>query len=135
MQTQLIDFRIFGEPPPILTVPHGSVVFLSGDAGAQAYVVRSGVIQLRGAGRVLDTLGEGGIFGEMAIIDGCVRSASAVAMEDTRLIVIGAEDFHRFIDEAPGFATFVLQNLVRRLRMADAEALEPERRKLAAGGP
>ncbi|MHA1157693.1 MAG: Crp/Fnr family transcriptional regulator [Alphaproteobacteria bacterium] len=135
MQTEMIDFRVFGERPPTLTVPQGSVVFLSGDAGAQAYVVRSGVVQLRGAGRVLDTLGEGGLFGAMAIIDGGVRSASAVAVEEAQLIVIGAEDFHRYVVEAPGFATYVMQNLVRRLRVADAESLEPDRRKLAEGRP
>jgi CRP-like cAMP-binding protein len=100
--------------------PDGKVVFLKGDPGDCAYVVKSGLIEIRDHGRVLEALGPGGIFGEMSLIDQEPRSASAVAVGPTDLIVIPGPTFDALIREVPDFAVTVMRLVSRRLRAANA---------------
>ena len=62
--------------PPISFRP-GEVIFREGDKGNEMYVVRSGEVDIELDGKVLETLARGGIFGEMALIDGSPRAATA----------------------------------------------------------
>jgi CRP/FNR family cyclic AMP-dependent transcriptional regulator len=68
---------------------------------------------------ILSVLGEGDFFGEMALIDDMPRSANVMAMEDSRLIVIYRDDFHRVLEEQPRIALGLLRAMSRRLRSAD----------------
>jgi CRP/FNR family transcriptional regulator, cyclic AMP receptor protein len=67
---------------------------------------------------VVATLKQGSIFGEMALIDGSPRSATARAKTDCELAVIGQETFLYLIHETPFFAMAVMRTLVDRLRRA-----------------
>ncbi len=62
-------------------------IFTQDDEGAAMYVVRSGKVGIMSAGAVLETIGPNGIFGEMSLIDGSPRSATAIAREPTELAV------------------------------------------------
>ncbi len=100
----------------------GGVVFVKGDCGELAYLVRSGEVEIRGAGHALEVVGPGGLFGEMALIDGGPRSASAVARKATELIVIDRSTFARLASEVPDFAVSVMRLLALRLRTANTHA-------------
>jgi len=70
----------------------GAAVFREGEPGNRAYVIERGMVQLetlrRGRKITIANLGEGELFGEMALIDGDVRTSTALATEETVLVVI-----------------------------------------------
>jgi CRP-like cAMP-binding protein len=106
--------------------PDSQVIFIKGAPGDFAYVVKSGRVEIREGGRVLETLGPGGLFGEMAMIDAAPRSASAVAVGPTDLVVIDHATFDALIREVPDFAISVMRLMARRLRATTANHPAPE---------
>jgi CRP-like cAMP-binding protein len=96
--------------------PAGAVVFSEGDPGERLYVIRSGSVALSAQGRPLETLGEGGLFGEMAVIDREPRSATAVAVSDCELVGIDKRRFWFLVQETPFFAEIVMRVMADRLR-------------------
>ncbi len=111
---------IVGPNPKTVNFANGGVIFVKGDSGGYAYLVRSGEVEIRGAGHALEVVGPGGLFGEMALIDGAPRSASAVARKATELVVIDQPTFGRLASEVPDFAVKVMRLLARRLRAANS---------------
>jgi hypothetical protein len=92
------------------------VIFEQGDEGDAFYVVVHGsVIISRGATK-LATLGPREAFGEMAILDKELRSASATAAEDTTLLSLDRDSFDRVIEQNPVAARGVYRVLTERLR-------------------
>ena len=112
----------------------GGVVFIKGDPGDYAYVVASGNVEIRESGRVIETMEAGEIFGEMALIDSEPRSASAVAVGPTELIIIDPPAFERLIRDEPGFAMKVMRHMSRRLR-ATLAATRPSAEEMPIGIP
>jgi CRP-like cAMP-binding protein len=110
--TVLLD-RIDGET---VSFPEGGVVFIKGDRGNAAYMVRSGRVEIREGDRVVEAMTRGELFGEMALIDSEPRSASAVAVGSTELAVINAETFYQLVRDEPDFAIAVMRLMSRRLR-------------------
>jgi CRP-like cAMP-binding protein len=74
-------------------LPRGSVVFRAGDQGHAMYAVRAGTISISLEGTEVERLGEGGVFGEMALVGQGVRSATATVIEDAELVAIGQDRF------------------------------------------
>jgi len=91
-------------------------IFTQDDEGTAMYVVRSGKVAIMSAGAVLESIGPNGIFGEMALIDGSQRSATAVAREPTELAVIDERAFLYLVERNPGFALDLMRRLAKRLR-------------------
>ena len=119
----LLD-KIVGET---VHLPDGGVIFIKGDRGTVAYMVRSGKVEIREGGRVVEAMTRGEIFGEMALIDSEPRSASAVAVGPTELAVIDKAAFHKLVRDDPDFALAVMRLMSRRLRAtlaADKAAAE-----------
>ncbi|HEB89344.1 MAG TPA: Crp/Fnr family transcriptional regulator [Deltaproteobacteria bacterium] len=108
----------------------GDVVFEEGDEGTDLYVIQSGGIQIfRGdaAGqRVVAKLGPGDFFGEMSVVLGEVRTARAVAVGRTELLVLDGETLETMCIERPEIAIRMIQRLAIRLIGAE--------RRLAALG-
>lgn len=94
----------------------GEKIFVADDEGDCMYVVRSGVVEMRAYGVVLDRVGQGGMFGEIALIDGAPRSATAVVVEDCEVAPITREGFMTLVRREPGFALEVMRWLARRIR-------------------
>jgi len=102
----------------------GQTVFHEGDPGGTMHVVLQGRIDTfindgDGERLVLDEVRPGGIFGELSLLDGGARSASAVAVERTRTFRIDRDDLERLFAKKPGAALDILAVLGRRLRNAD----------------
>jgi len=99
----------------------GATIFEQGEPADRMYVVTSGSVALSVGGRVVETLGPGGLFGEMAVIEREPRSGTAVAETDTELVGIDKRHFWFLVQETPYFAELVMRVMARRLRRQDAE--------------
>jgi CRP/FNR family cyclic AMP-dependent transcriptional regulator len=111
--------RFSGDQRPIAA---GQVILTAGDPGDLMYVVKEGEVEVLVRDRVVETIGLGGILGEMALIDRSPRSASARAKTDCQLVPIDAAPFKFMIQQTPFFAIEVMRVMTRRLRHMDTEA-------------
>ncbi|MDE3175336.1 MAG: Crp/Fnr family transcriptional regulator, partial [Pseudomonadota bacterium] len=103
----------------------GELVFSRGDPGASLYVVAQGQVRLAvstAEGRELsfEIVGPGGMFGEIALLDGRPRSAEATALAPTLAYLLAREDFRRLMRERPGMTEAVIDFLCARLRRVSA---------------
>ncbi len=101
---------------PLATYDPGEIIFAEGDKGGHMYVVRSGDVEIEQNGKIIETLSGGGIFGEMALIDGSPRSATARAKTACELAPINEKSFLFLVHETPFFAIAVMRTLAERLR-------------------
>jgi len=101
----------------------GAVIFEQGDAPDKMYVVVAGEVEIHLLDSVIETVSQGGTFGEMALIDGSARSATAVAGTNCECAAIDKKTFVLLVDEMPYFALFVMGNMVNRLRRMNEEWL------------
>jgi CRP/FNR family transcriptional regulator, cyclic AMP receptor protein len=101
---------------PLLRFEPDQRIFTQDDEGSAMYVVRSGKVAIMSAGAVLESIGPNGIFGEIALIDGSPRSATAVAREPTEVAVIDERAFLDLVERNPGFALDLMRRLAMRLR-------------------
>ncbi|MBD5634473.1 MAG: cyclic nucleotide-binding domain-containing protein [Candidatus Eremiobacteraeota bacterium] len=107
--------------PAAKSVLAGDTIFSEGDAGDTAYVVTEGVIELSIHDSSLETVGTGGIFGEMALIDRQSRSAPAKAKTDAKVVPIDQRRFLYLIQNTPFFAVEVMHVMAERIRRMDAK--------------
>lgn len=118
-----VDFGILaGAGAPLRNFKAGEIIFRQGDAAEELFVIKSGKVEIRLGNRVLDTVPELSIFGEMALIDSSPRSATAVAATDVTLVPVAEKQFLFLVSRTPHFALNVMRALARRLR-ATNEAL------------
>jgi len=94
----------------------GQPVFSEGEAGDVMYAVVEGEVHVVLRGQVLETVGEGGIFGELALLDDRPRSASAIASTDCKVAVIDLRRFGVLVQQTPFFAVDVMRVMAERLR-------------------
>ena len=104
--------------------PAGSVLFRKGDPGGAMYLIEGGRVRIHlndedGQEVTLAELAAGDFFGEMAILDGKPRSATATVSEDARLAVLSREDFHAFVSRTPQVTLSMLAAITERLRHTD----------------
>jgi CRP/FNR family cyclic AMP-dependent transcriptional regulator len=94
----------------------GTHIIEVGGEGDKMYVVREGEVEIVFEDTVLETVGEGGFFGEMALIDDPIRSATAIAKTDCKLVPVDRDRFLFMVQETPTFALQVMQLLTQRIR-------------------
>ncbi len=116
-----IDFGILaGAGAPVRDFKAGEVIFKEGDPAAEFFVIQSGRVDIQLGNRLLGSLGEHDIFGEMALIDAAPRSATAVAKTDVKLVPVAEKQFLFLVSRTPYFALNVMRTLARRLRAQNA---------------
>lgn len=100
--------------------PAGTVIFKEGDEAHQAFLIQTGDVQLaKGTGPQainIAKIGPQALFGEMALIDGKPRSASAIAVTDVTVVTISKGRFENTLEAADPFLRALLKVLVSRLR-------------------
>src|SRR5215470_5156356 len=79
----------------------GQAIFTAGQPGDVMYVVNDGEVDVIINGKVVETVGPGGVLGEMALIDKGPRSASAVAKTDCKLVSVDEQHFQRLVQQTP----------------------------------
>ncbi len=111
------------------TVAPGETVVDAGDAAGEVFLVVEGavrVVQRSATGHelILNDIGPGEIFGELAAIDGVCRSANVTALLRSRLCAVPADAFMELVLQSPPVGRWLLQLLAARLRLKDLRSLE-----------
>ena len=106
----------------------GDQIYKEGDTGAEMYIVQSGAVEiarnLGGKDHVVAVMEKGDFFGEMSILEGLPRAASARALEDSELIEITSAVFDRMIRGNIEIAVRMLRKLSSRLQEANRKVEE-----------
>jgi CRP-like cAMP-binding protein len=93
-----------------------TVIFSEGSPADVLYVILSGEVQLSLRGEPLETAGEGGLIGEMAIASSDTRSATATSITSVKLARIERDQFNQLMTESTEFSLHVMAELANRLR-------------------
>lgn len=102
---------------------HGQVVFSQGDDGEALYLVESGAVKIfaqsiDGREAIIGEVRAGETFGELVLVDGAPRSATATAVEDTVLLRLPRQAFNDLLESDAAFRQSVLGALAHELRRA-----------------
>jgi CRP-like cAMP-binding protein len=138
------------------TLKRGATIFSKGDPGNSLYAVISGTVKISvssvdGRNAILNLIGAGEIFGEVAVLDGLARTADATANTNCEIFVIDRREFLPFVRSQPVLAMKFIELLCTRLRwtsdqveqvilqdlpgrLASALIRLTEKHKLAPGG-
>lgn len=113
----------------VLTLPAQHVVFERTSVGEEMFVVLSGRLKVsvaNGEGReiVLGSVGTGEVIGEIAMLDGCGRSATATTLVPCELLAIHRNDFLPFLEQNPKVAIDLIGVLALRLRLNTEQLAE-----------
>jgi len=112
------------------SVAKGETIFSRGDTGDELFLIRRGAVRIMlplsdRQSHHLGTFGRGAFFGEMAFLDGEVRSANALAFVDTDLYVLSRHAFDKFAEEHKKLGLKLMEGiasvLASRLRYTNAE--------------
>jgi CRP/FNR family cyclic AMP-dependent transcriptional regulator len=121
---QLLDEQeraALAERVDTVTRPAGSLLFNYGDPGDSLYIVRAGEVEIffkndTGERIVLETARAGDFFGEISLLDGGPRTASALVTKDLKAVVVDRADIESFLRARPAAAMELLTAAGRRLR-------------------
>lgn len=105
----------------------GDIIFQKDDPGHSLFIVARGSVRIylpsaQGADLTLAVLGAGQFFGDLSLLDGRPRSASAASLADTNVVILERGDFAALVRSRPEAAMSVLAVVARRLRETDEMA-------------
>ena len=133
------SIHLFRDLPEVKRFAAGEYIFRKGEQGSTMYMIIEGDIELVVGRLVVETAHPGAFIGEMALIDGSLRSASARAKSDARVFPIDAERFRYLVRSTPSFTLDVMKALTLRLRRTDekisSRRAAPIRRRVTAPAP
>jgi CRP-like cAMP-binding protein len=107
--------REFDDKTPV-SHPAKRVIMKEGDKGMFAYLVLEGAVAISIEGKIVEKVGPGGIFGEMALVNQKPRVATATAETDCSLLQINRNELMDLVKTKPGFTMSLLRALAHRLR-------------------
>ncbi|MBT5923292.1 MAG: Crp/Fnr family transcriptional regulator [Cellvibrionales bacterium] len=101
--------------------PKNTVIINENDVADSLYVIESGKVKVycsdkNGKEFIMNTLGGGDYFGELALLDDDRRSASVRTMEKADFCIIYKQDFNQVLDLHPNIAKTLIRNITRRVR-------------------
>lgn len=107
----------------------GEVLFHEGDPGDALFIVACGAVKVvvpseEGGEAILATLRRGDFLGELALLDGAPRSASAIALEATQALALPRDQFRALADTEPAIRDALLAALATELRRLTAHVAE-----------
>jgi uncharacterized membrane protein len=139
------DLAALGHKLREVNVEAGHTVFAQGDEGDAMYVIEDGAVDIvAGSGKqkvILTSLFKQQYFGELSLLDGAPRSATAVASRATHLLALDRDDFVEFIKKRPDAALSIMHEVGERIRATNElmtrtvtrNVLEEEDKKLTMG--
>ena len=114
-----MKITLFRDSHDAFPIDAGQALFREGESGDAFYVVCAGEVDVFVGDELVETVGPGGIVGEMALIDGGPRSASAVARTPARVVKLDEKRFQFLVQQTPNFAIQVMRVMAERLRRMD----------------
>lgn len=112
--------NLFRNEEKLTDVEPGGVVIAQGEPHDHVHVILEGSAEIDVNGRVVEELGEGGIFGEMALIDATPSSATVRAKTPLKIASINERRFLFLVQQHPTFAIELMKVLAARLRHMNA---------------
>ena len=114
-------FEQLGRYAKSATLKRGATIFSKGDPGNSLIAVISGTVKISisspdGRNAILNLIGPGEIFGEVAVLDGQARTADAIANSNCEIFVINRREFLPFVKSQPALAMKFIELLCTRLR-------------------
>lgn len=103
-----------------VSLPANATIVREGTVGAVVYVVLEGRVDILVGDKLVETIGPGGIFGELAVYSSSLRSATAIAQSDCVLLGLSERDFLDLLYSRPAFVTSLMRALAERLRLMTA---------------
>jgi CRP-like cAMP-binding protein len=98
----------------------GKAIMNEGDAGTSMYIVLDGKVSISIKGNIVEHLGAGGTFGEMALVDQSPRTASAIAETECSLLAINRAALIALVQSEPAVGLTMLRSVTERLRHMNA---------------
>jgi CRP-like cAMP-binding protein len=117
----LTDLERELEDKPAASHHAKKVIMKEGDKGMFMYVVLEGVVAVSIDGKILEKIGPGGVFGEMALVNEAPRAATATTETECTLLAINRTDFMNLVKTRPAFGMSLLRALSERLRFMTAK--------------
>lgn len=117
-------------------VGEGEILVREGQVGKELFLILSGAVEVTQKSRLVNTLGPGEFFGELAALSRGPRNATVTALSDLDVLIIGPREFNA-IAQMPGFRDALLKRMATRLRTVDAQlaAVLDGQEALGAGTP
>lgn len=103
-------------------VPAGEELTHEGRHEGYFFVIVSGTVRIERGGQTINTIGAGDFLGEIALLDGGPRTATATTESPCRLLSMTNQRFHHLLDISAPVRTAVLEAVGQRLRALDAES-------------
>src|SRR5438128_5417719 len=95
-----------------------------GQSGQECFLIVKGRVRIERDGRLINTLGPGDFLGEISLVDGKPRMATATAEEPSQLLVLAHREFHELLDRNPGVQKQVMMALAERVRRLEPDSPE-----------
>jgi CRP-like cAMP-binding protein len=119
-----MKINLFNKDTEFVKFTAGQVVFREGDEGDKMFAVVDGNVDIIIKGNVVEKIGAGGVFGEMALIESRPRVATALVSADAKLVSVDRRRFEFLVQQNPYFALQIMSIMAARLRKMD-ETLTP----------
>ena len=118
------DLEILAEASETKVYPAEAIIFKKGEIATSMMVVVHGSVQIsapasNGDDVTFATINVGEVFGEIALIDGYERSADAVSIEETELLIVENDNFIPFLQKNPELCIRLLKVLCSRIRQTN----------------
>lgn len=117
------DLQQIAKASDEVKVPADKLLVEEGKPGHEFFLILDGYATVVRNGRKAATLGPGEYFGELALLDRGLRSATVKAASDMNVLVLGQREFAGVLEEVPALARKLLSAMATRLREADAKAV------------
>jgi CRP-like cAMP-binding protein len=101
-------------------VGEGKILIREGQFGKEFFLILSGTVEVTRKGRVVNALGPGDFFGELAALKRAPRNATVTALSDLDLLIIGQREFNAMF-EIPQFRDALFERMANRLQIVDAQ--------------
>jgi CRP/FNR family transcriptional regulator, cyclic AMP receptor protein len=102
-----------------IDLPADKLLLAEGELPYEFFIVVEGQVRIDRDGEQLNMLGPGDFLGEIALLDGGRRTATATTETPVRLLVLGSREFHSLLAEYPEIRASVLAQLADRVRRAE----------------
>jgi len=104
----------------------GDIILMEDEVGDTFFIIMEGSVKVTkdsedGREVILAVLSNGNFFGEISLLDGKTRSANAISLEKTKLMILKRHDFLNLIKEFPQISISLLSELANRIRKTDAQ--------------
>jgi len=115
------DLEVLGAIADEIDVPAEKVLTHEGYHEGYFFVIVSGTVRIDRGGRTINTIGPGDFLGEIALLDGGPRTATATTETPCRLLSLTYPMFHELLDNSPSIRSAILEAVGQRLRAMDEE--------------